>query len=44
LRSGGQAVVTTTEPEHVPGTTLATSGLIRVQDGTARVGARAVAA
>ena len=44
LRSGGQAVVTTTEPEHVPGTTLATGGLIRVEDGAVRAGTRAVAA
>ena len=27
LRSGGQAVITTTEPEHVPGTALAGGGL-----------------
>lgn len=44
LRAGGQAVVTTTEPEHVPGTTLATGGLIRVQEGALRGAARAVAA
>jgi DNA replication and repair protein RecF len=44
LRSGGQAVVTTTEPEHVPGTALAGGGLIRVQDGSVSTGARAVAA
>jgi DNA replication and repair protein RecF len=44
LRSGGQAVITTTEPEHVPGTALAGGGLIRVQDGSVSGGARAVAA
>jgi DNA replication and repair protein RecF len=44
LRSGGQAVVTTTEPEHVPGTALATGGLIRVKDGAVSAGTRAVAA
>jgi hypothetical protein len=37
-------VVTTTEPEHVPGTALATGGLIRVEDGAVRAGTRAVAA
>ncbi len=31
LRAGGQAVITTTEPEHVPGTALAGGGLIRVR-------------
>ena len=41
LRSGGQAVVTTTEPEHVPGTALATGGLIRVEDGSVRAATRA---
>jgi DNA replication and repair protein RecF len=44
LRAGGQAVITTTEPEHVPGTALAGGGLIRVQDGSVSGGARAVAA
>jgi DNA replication and repair protein RecF len=44
LRSGGQAVITTTEPEHVPGTALAGGGLIRVQDGSVSGRARAVAA
>ena len=44
LRSGGQSVVTTTETEHVPGTALSTGGLIRVEDGSVRAGARAVAA
>jgi DNA replication and repair protein RecF len=43
LRSGGQSVITTTEPEHVPGT-LAGGGLIRVEDGTVAGSARAVAA
>jgi DNA replication and repair protein RecF len=31
LRAGGQAVVTTTEPEHVPG--VSDEEVIRVQDG-----------
>jgi DNA replication and repair protein RecF len=44
LRSDGQAVITTTEPEHVPGTALAGGGLIRVEDGTVGGSARAVAA
>ena len=44
LRSGGQAVITTTEPEHVPGATLAGGGLIRVRDGSMSGEARAVAA
>jgi DNA replication and repair protein RecF len=44
LRSDGQAVVTTTEPEHVPGTALAGGGLIRVENGTVTASARAVAA
>jgi DNA replication and repair protein RecF len=44
LRSGGQAVVTTTEPEHVPGTALAGGGLIRVEDGAVKGATRAVAA
>jgi DNA replication and repair protein RecF len=49
LRSGGQAVITTTEPDHVPGVALAGGGLIRVEDGALKDGAlkggaRAVAA
>ena len=44
LRSDGQAVVTTTEPEHVPGTALAGGGLIRVESGTISGSTRAVAA
>jgi DNA replication and repair protein RecF len=44
LRSGGQSIVTTTEPEHVPGTALAGGGLIRVDGGTVASSARAVAA
>jgi DNA replication and repair protein RecF len=44
LRSGGQAVITTTEPDHVPGTALAGNGLIRVEGGTVAGSARAVAA
>ena len=44
LRSDGQAVITTTEPEHVPGTALAGGGLVRVENGTIGGAARAVAA
>jgi DNA replication and repair protein RecF len=44
LRSGGQAVITTTEPEHVPGSALEGRGLVRVEDGVVQDGARAVAA
>ena len=36
LRSGGQAVITTTEPEHVPGRTHADGGLVRVEAGSIR--------
>jgi DNA replication and repair protein RecF len=44
LRAGGQSVITTTEPEHVPGTALAGGGLVRVENGTVSGSARAVAA
>ena len=44
LRDGGQAVITTTEPEHVPGAALAGGGLVRVENGTVGGTARAVAA
>jgi DNA replication and repair protein RecF len=44
LRSDGQAVVTATEPEHVPGTALAGGGLIRVENGAVTASAPAVAA
>jgi DNA replication and repair protein RecF len=44
LRAGGQAVITTTEPDHVPGTALAGGGLIRVENGAIAGGASAVAA
>jgi DNA replication and repair protein RecF len=44
LRSDGQAVITATEPEHVPGTARAGSGLVRVDGGRIRTDARAVAA
>jgi DNA replication and repair protein RecF len=44
LRSGGQSIVTTTEPEHVPGSTEAGAGLIRVEGGVVRGSTRAVAA
>jgi DNA replication and repair protein RecF len=44
LRSGGQAVITATEPGHVPGTARAEGGLVRVEGGRIRAHARAVAA
>jgi DNA replication and repair protein RecF len=44
LRAGGQAVITTTEPDHVPGTALAGGGLIRVEAGAIAGSASAVAA
>jgi DNA replication and repair protein RecF len=44
LRADGQAVITTTEPEHVPGAALAGGGVIQVENGTIGGGARAVAA
>jgi DNA replication and repair protein RecF len=44
LRSGGQAVITATEPEHVPGVALARCGLVRVGAGRIRSAAGAVAA
>jgi DNA replication and repair protein RecF len=44
LRSGGQAVITATEPEHVPGVALAGGGLVRVEAGAIRSAAGAVAA
>lgn len=44
LRGDGQAVITTTEPDHVPGTALAGGGLIRVEGGSVSGSARAVAA
>jgi DNA replication and repair protein RecF len=44
LRGGGQAVITTTEPEHVPGTARAGSGLVRVQGGAVIGAAPRVAA
>ena len=42
LRAGGQSVITTTEPDHVPGAALAGGGVIGVEGGT--VTASAVAA
>jgi len=39
LRGGGQAVITTTEPDHVPGAALAGGGLIRVENGAVKDGA-----
>jgi DNA replication and repair protein RecF len=44
LRAGGQAVITTTEPDHVPGTALAGGDLVRVENGAIAGAARAVAA
>jgi len=44
LRAGGQAVITTTEPEHVPGAALAGGGVITVENGAVTGSARAVAA
>ena len=44
LRSGGQAVITATEPEHVPGTALADGGFVRVEAGQVRAAPREVAA
>jgi DNA replication and repair protein RecF len=43
LRAGGQAVITTTEPEHVPGAARAGSELVRVEAGAVAT-ATAVAA
>jgi DNA replication and repair protein RecF len=43
LRAGGQAVITTTEPEHVPGTARG-GGLIRVEGGAIAPSPRAAAA
>jgi len=44
LRAGGQSVITTTEPEHVPGAALAAGGVIHVENGTIGAAPRAVAA
>ena len=44
LRSGGQAVITATEPEHVPGAGLAGGGLVRVDSGAICSAAGVVAA
>jgi DNA replication and repair protein RecF len=44
LRTDGQAVITTTDPEHVPGAVLAGGGLVRVENGTVTATPRAVAA
>jgi DNA replication and repair protein RecF len=44
LRSGGQAVITTTEPDHVPGSALAGGGLITVENGALKEANGAVAA
>ncbi len=44
LRTDGQAVITTTDPEHVPGAALAGGGLVRVEGGNVSGSARAVAA
>jgi DNA replication and repair protein RecF len=44
LRAGGQSVVTTTEPEHVPGSAAGRSGVIRVEAGAVIGATPAVAA
>jgi DNA replication and repair protein RecF len=44
LREGGQSVITTTEPEHVPGRADTGRGLIRVGGGAVATTAHAVAA
>jgi DNA replication and repair protein RecF len=44
LREGGQAIVTATEAEHVPGTALAGGELVRVENGAIVDGPRAIAA
>ncbi len=44
LRDGGQAVITATEPEQVPGAMLAGGELVRVEEGTIRPVAGPVAA
>ena len=44
LRSGGQAVITATEPEHVPGRARGDGGLVRVEGGSVRPVTPAVAA
>ena len=36
LRAGGQAVVSATEPEHVPGFSEDEAALLRVEDGVIR--------
>ena len=43
LRAGGQSVITTTEPEHVPGAALG-GGVILVENGTIAASPREVAA
>jgi len=44
LREGGQAVITATEADHVPGAALAARGFVRVENGRIIGGPRAVAA
>jgi DNA replication and repair protein RecF len=44
LREGGQAVITATEADHVPGAPAAAGGVVRVEDGRIVTGPRAVAA
>jgi DNA replication and repair protein RecF len=44
VREGGQAVITATEPEQVPGAMLAAGELVRVEDGAIHPTARPVAA
>jgi DNA replication and repair protein RecF len=44
LREGGQALITATEADHVPGSPSAGAGLVRVENGTIVPRPRAVAA
>jgi DNA replication and repair protein RecF len=44
LRSGGQAVISATEPEHLPGSALGDGELVHVRAGRISTEARAVAA
>jgi DNA replication and repair protein RecF len=44
VREGGQAVITATEADHVPGAAAGGAGLVRVEDGRIMTGPRAVAA
>jgi DNA replication and repair protein RecF len=44
IREGGQAVITATEADHVPGAAAGGGGLVRVEDGRILAGPKAVAA